>query len=382
MGGGAAEAGGGELRDQLDPRRRAVSALPIPGGSRGPARRLRPGGDPVSHLGALPDRPIAETCERHRGAVAAEVSDGLDSANVALTVALRADGRVLSGGLIVGGRTGRARIERRREIVEHLGLRDVTIAAADHLPLAPGGPRSPQRPHYADGDVYQEAFDMLRTAMYAAGGRVVFTGFCGDEIMGLAPDERQSDTRPPHTPSWLDSRARDALTDVDAACSPVTAVALPTLVVFAARNPTYLRAGLWPIAPFAFPELSRFGRSLPIEWRTGKDLLRQRLARVGLRRTVTHPMRPESFAATMRVALGRHAPALLADMLDDSVLIASGFVRRAAVETPHRQANDGHALPPLLYDMLALDIGVRSMTTMSPVAAEGNLLCAPSMPNR
>lgn len=209
----------------------------------------------------------------------------------------------------------------------------------------------------------------------------MFTGYGGDEIMGLAPDERTGDTRPPPIPPWLDRRARDALTNVDTGCSPVTEVALPSLVVFAARNPTYLRAGLWPIAPFASPELSRFGRSLPVEWRNGKHLLRQRLSRAGLTRAVTHPARPESFAATMQAALRRHAPALLADMLDRSVLIAHGLVRRTAIETLHRRAHDGHALPPLIYDMLALDIGIRSMTT-APAATGRDIRCAPSMPNR
>jgi asparagine synthase (glutamine-hydrolysing) len=347
-------------------------------------RRLRTGADPVAHLGALLDRSVNEVCERHRDALAVELSGGLDSTNVALSVAQCTPGPVLSGGLIVAGPTGRAQIDRRRTIVEHLGFRDLAVPAADHLPLAPGGPRTPWRPHYPDGDVYQEAFDVLRAGLHAARGSVVFTGFGGDEIMGLVPDERTGKTRLPTPPAWLDRRARDALADVDTGCSPVTKVALPTLVVFAARHPTYLRAGLWPIAPFTSAELSQFGRSLPVEWRTGKELLRQRLTRVGLPRTVTHPLRPESFAATMRAALSRHASGLLADMLDHSVLIARGFVRRAAVETLYRHARDGRALPPLIYDMLALDIGIRSMITTVPTihATREEPGCIPSTPTR
>jgi hypothetical protein len=36
---------------------------------------------------------------------------------------------------------------RRRTIIDHLGLRDVTVLAADHLPLAPDGPRTVERAH-------------------------------------------------------------------------------------------------------------------------------------------------------------------------------------------------------------------------------------------
>jgi hypothetical protein len=150
--------------------------------------------------------------------------------------------------------------------------------------------------------------------------------------------------------------------------------------VFAARHPAYLRAGLWPVAPFTMPELSRFGRSLPVEWRTRKELLRQRLARAGLPTTVTHPRNPESFAATMNLALRRHAHALLTDLLERSVLIDRGFVRRTAVEHLHRRARDGGSMPALVYDMLALDIGIRSMSAAATAGKDTS--CASLTPKR
>ncbi|MGH3615163.1 MAG: asparagine synthase-related protein [Pseudonocardia sp.] len=333
-------------------------------------RRVRPGADPVSHFAALMNQVVRDVCEHHKGAVAVELSGGLDSANVAVSVAQMSANSVRSGGLLVAGPTGRAQGLRRRIIIDHLGMRDLEVVAADHLPLALNGPRTVEHSHYPDTDIYQEAFDALRTVLRSAGTRVVFTGYGGDEIMARAPGERSAPASPPRLPPWLGQRARDALADVDANCSPVTGVALSTLVVFAARHPAYLRAGLWPTAPFSTPELSRFGRSLPVVWRMGKELLRQRLARTGLPLAVTHPRRPESFAATMNLALRSHASALLAALLDHSVLISQGYVRRYAVERLYRRASGGHTVPPLVYDMLALDIGIHSMCAV-PAAGEG-----------
>jgi asparagine synthase (glutamine-hydrolysing) len=342
-------------------------------------RRLRPGADPVAHFATLLNQVVHDASDGLL--VAVELSGGLDSANVAVSAAALSSGQVLSAGLIVAGRAGLDQEIRRRIIVDHLGLRDVTVPANAHLPLAPDGPRTVDRTHYPDTDVYQEAFDALRGRLRGAGARVVLTGYGGDEILSRTSDERPRPTSPPRLPPWLDQHARDAFAGIDADCSPVTAVALPTLVVFAARHPAYLRAGLWPIAPFTAPELSRFGRSLPVEWRTSKELLRQRLARTGLPTTVTHPRRPESFAATMNRALRRHAPALLADMLERSVLIDRGFVRRTAIEHLHGRARDGGTMPPLVYDMLALDTGIRSMCTAATKGREA--ACASSsMPNR
>jgi hypothetical protein len=332
--------------------------------------RLRVGTDPVKHFGRLMDHLVRDLCERHPGATAVELSGGLDSANVAMSVAQMSPAPVTSGGLLVAGTAGRAQSTRRRTLVEHLGLRDTAVAASDHLPLAPDGPRTADHAHYPDTDVYMEAFDVLRASLHSAGARVVFTGYGGDEIMSRAPGERSHPATPPRLPPWLGPRTRDALADVDVCCSPVTAVALATLVVFAARHPTYLRTGLWPIAPFGTPELSRFGRSLPIEWRTGKELLRQRLARIALPPAVTHPRRPESFNATMHLALRRYGAELLRGMLDHSVLIAHGFVRRDAVEDLYRKAHIGRLVPTLVYDMLAVDIGIRSMCAAATTRRE------------
>jgi hypothetical protein len=76
-----------------------------------------------------------------------ELSGGLDSANVAVSAAALSSGQVLSAGLIVAGRAGFEQEIRRWIIVDHLGLRDVTVPANDHLPFSPGGPRTVGRTH-------------------------------------------------------------------------------------------------------------------------------------------------------------------------------------------------------------------------------------------
>ncbi len=128
----------------------------------------------------------------------------------------------------------------------------------------------------------------------------MLTGFGGDELMALTGAERMRPMTAPRLPPWLGERAIDAMRHIDDCAAPVAPVALPCLVVFAARNPAYLRAGLWPVAPLSHPRLSRFARSLPIEWRARKRLLRTRLARERLPDHVTEPARPESFGSTMR----------------------------------------------------------------------------------
>lgn len=67
-------------------------------------------------------------------------------------------------------------------------------------------------------------------------------------------------------------------------------------------------------------------------------------------------------------------------MLERSLLTAQGFVRRDAVERLYRRARDGRSLSPLVYDMLSLDIGIRSMC--AGTASRGEMWCAFSTPKR
>jgi asparagine synthase (glutamine-hydrolysing) len=142
-------------------------------------RRLRPGADPVAHFATLMNQVVHEAFDGRRRAVAVELSGGLDSTNVAVSAAALSSGQVLSAGLIMAGREGLDQEIRRRIIVDHLGLRDVTVPANDHLPLSADGPRTVDRTHYPDTDVYHEAFDALRRRLRGAGARVVLTGYGG-----------------------------------------------------------------------------------------------------------------------------------------------------------------------------------------------------------
>lgn len=107
----------------------------------------------------------------------------------------------------------------------------------------------------------------------------------------------------------------------------------------------------------------RLGESLPVNWRADKRLFRQRLARAGFGLAITDPQVPESFDDTMRRALHRHGPRLLSGMLAESVLVDLGFVNPDSLTGLLRHLRRGDPAPPLLYDMLAVEIGLRSMTS-------------------
>ncbi|MFC9688547.1 asparagine synthase-related protein [Kribbella sp. NPDC056951] len=333
------------------------------------ARTLQANADPVAHLDRFLARQLESVLQVR--ATGIELSGGLDSANVALAAADHTSRQLYSFGLIGQGLSAAPQMARRAAIVHELGLADIDLHAAGHLPFSGAAMEIPDRRHYADGDVYREAFDELRIQAAASGCEVMLTGFGGDELMSLRGSERSVPRRVIGRPSWLGARSVEALPTIEDNVAPAAPVAVPCLMAFAARHPSYLRHGLWPVAPLADPELLRFAESLPLQWRVGKHLLRLRLTRAGFGSEVTRPAVAESFSDTMELALRRHGLAMAREMLQGSILVDAGYVDECGLAGVVRCAERGGAVPDLLYDTLAVERGLRSMVGAGVRSAGG-----------
>ncbi|MGW8884764.1 asparagine synthase [Streptomyces sp. NPDC055749] len=323
-------------------------------------RTLRPGIDPVDIFGNLLTRVVADA-PTVTGHVGVELSGGADSANVALSVHAHDFPRVHSFGLLMGGSIGTAQRDRRAAILECCGFRDTTIPAPQHPPFVPGGVRSLRQPHDPAGAFYQEAFDVLRDQAAARQCEVMFTGTGGDEINA---HHSRTDTRLPDPPlvPWLGKRSVDALGDVGQALAPMPMLPLPSLIGFGMHNPGFLRRGIWPVSPLTHPRIVRFMEQLPHEHKRGKAMFRARLRRAGLSRSVAKPAEPENFLAVMESGLRSFGLPVLDDMLRGSLLVDLGYVDGKALAHAREHAESAPTVPDLLCDVLALEVGLRTLT--------------------
>lgn len=327
------------------------------------ARRPRPDVDLVTVFEQLLDHAIRRAVPGSP-AVGLELSGGLDSANLAVGLAAR-HLPVTCYGLLLDDLLDTGQTTRRNAITSRLNLADVTVLASDHPPFAPGGVRGRYRPHDPASAYYREAFDALREA--ADRVAVMVTGLGGDELLALRPDEE-----PAHAVAagidavtWLGRRAHVALEDIDTNQAPPAVLPLPVLMSFALHNPAYLSAGIWPTAPLADPALVRFAEQLPVEYRRGKALLRERLRRAGLPHHVTHPTRQETFSPLMQLGMRQHGLSLLAAMLSQSILIDAGYVDHGRLAAAYHRATTTAKVPSILCDTIALELGLRSLTGTS-----------------
>ncbi|MGQ0717048.1 MAG: asparagine synthase-related protein [Pseudonocardiales bacterium] len=306
----------------------------------------------------LLDQAIAQWAVQPEG-VAVELSGGMDSAMVALSLAHRHPGQITSYGLVVDGEAGIQQRRRRTALVRHAKLNDLTVSALRWAPFDPDGVRGQGGVWNPSDEPYSEA---LHAIVLAAGRRVVFTGIGGDELLALRPDERNESTATTHSqPSWLGPRVRELLAVLDEDLAPVSAIYETALMAASCRSTVFLRAGCWPVSPLCSPELVRFGQWLPRQWRIGKQLPRARLARLAFSEDVVQPVLPENFAGVMQHGLRRHGLGLLAGIVGNSMLVDLGYVDGAALRAAYDTALTSEIIDTTLYEVIAMEIGLRTL---------------------
>jgi asparagine synthase (glutamine-hydrolysing) len=244
---------------------------------------------------------------------AIELSGGMDSSNVAMSLATRHGPILASGALIQEGAAGEQQTRRRDAMIRYAGFRDTALRAADYLPMDPQyAPRVRLGPHE---EIYIAGHSRLLAKWKADGALWAVAGVGGDEMLSLPPAPHPPLT-PADVPSWLAPGVFEALRDQESGIPPAPPISDSTLRALACGAPMYLRAGLWPLYPLADPAMWRFGQWLPFSWRRNKHLARVRLQRLGFDPEVSHPPLRENFHDVLRRSLTRFGPAAIRTMLD------------------------------------------------------------------
>ncbi|MGW0708246.1 asparagine synthase-related protein [Streptomyces sp. NPDC002643] len=296
------------------------------------------------------------------------LTGGFDSGTVGTRLAERYPYRFPTAALLIAG-PGRAHQARRRsEIIKALPFAapDHLIDAVEYAPLSPECARVRGEMISPYEEPLHLPFTKLTEELASHGARVVVTGLGGDEMVALSQAEYPhksmgeiSDGLP-----WIGDRARAALEFADEGVAPPAAVNSMTLLSLETTAPVLLRAGIWPVHPFANPGMVQLGEWLPMHWRELKQLQRRRLASLGLSADVTESRQRESFAEVVQYTLTTIARPLFAKMFhegsplfDEKLVNPDGLriaVRRLA-EGPYREDGDAQ-----LLEVLDLHFAARS----------------------
>lgn len=299
---------------------------------------------------------------------AVELSGGMDSTNVAVTLAARGHRDVLAYALIFDGDVGQQQLRRRREIIEHCDFQDVRVDALDHPPLRPFGARASGEPLHPLAQPYHEGLEHILELVRGRGVTTVVTGDGGDQLFSLREAEwatlgispgRNNPHRP--LPAWLGERTLEQVECIDSNLAPATVLNPSALLGFASRTPQYLEAGMWQVSPLCSPRLARFCEQLPVDWRMRKRLARERLRRLGFSDEVVNPPLRENFTHVMEYALAEFGMPLLEKRLRDSILVDLGYVDADELRAVHDRVAGGGEMDFSVFAFLRMELGVRGM---------------------
>lgn len=299
---------------------------------------------------------------------AVELSGGMDSANVAMSLAARGDREVLAYALIFGGDVGLQQVRRRREMIEYCGFRDLRIDALAYPPLMTCGARAAGDAVSPLAEAFHEAVERMLDQARACGISTVFTGDGGDELLGLRAEEWAALNKVPgrfnpnqQLPAWLGPRTIELVEHVDSNLAPPSVLNPATLLGFASRTPQFMEARMWPLSPLCSPRLIELCEQLSLEWRQGKRLHRERLRRLGFSDDVTSPPLRENFRHVMEHGLAEFGMPLLMKLLPDSVLVDHGYVDADELRAVHDRIVAGGRMDTSIFAFLRTELGVRSV---------------------
>ncbi|MGH3627342.1 MAG: asparagine synthase-related protein [Sciscionella sp.] len=307
---------------------------------------------------------------------AVELSGGIDSANVALSLARSHPGQLSSYAIAVEGIAGAQQLSRRQELVDYGGFRDFTIPASSAPPLHPHGDRA--RGIFVDpaAEPYHELVQAMLCKATEHGVDTVFTGDGGDELLGLRSEEWLALGKTPgrhawhrQSPPWLTEHTKQYLTAIDDDTAPPSILNEATLMGFACRSPQFLDAGLWPVSPLCQPRLIRFAEQLPVQWRNNKAISRRGLARCGFGPHIVAPPLQENFSHVMESAIRTHGARIIDELLRSGfILVDLGYFDAGALRDTSARMRAGTTAETLIFQTITTELALQSLSTSRAVA--------------
>jgi asparagine synthase (glutamine-hydrolysing) len=267
------------------------------------------------------------------------LTGGLDSGSIATSAARRDPGTLNTATLVITGPGREHQVRRRREILSRVpfGTHDVQVDTASRLMFGPDCYRTRGELVSPYDEPLYEHMTELNHRIAALGARTVVSGLGGDEMVAVGSAESEQaalDKTENFDLPWLGPAAGAALPYGNDQIAPPAMAGGITLLAAECVAPPLLKAGLWPVHPFAEAPLVTLGDQLPFHWRELKQLQRRHLATFGLSDDACNPRVRESFAELVEQSLIVNGLPLLRRILDQgSPLIEAGLIDPDGLKT-------------------------------------------------
>lgn len=293
-------------------------------------RQLSPNADPVGAYAQLLQAALARPAwpaER----TAFELSGGMDSASLVAISSTSSTPARFTSGTLLPGEVGEQQRKRRKQIRQLLNnSEDIAIDGADAICFSPLDRAFSTIPFQNPNSPVGSA---LLKQLCRRGITTIVTGIGGDELFSLHPWEQDAypAATPKSLPYLLHVPGNDGCFISADGTAPLPHVAASALLAACNRAAMFMREGVWLVNPLCSPELTRFAQQLPVEWRTGRRLLRELLAKLGLA-SFAKPYPSETYDELNMLNIREHQ-ANIRLLFQRSRLADLGILDRAALVT-------------------------------------------------
>lgn len=308
-----------------------------------------------------------------RGPLACDMSGGYDSSLIAGYYADK-QRAIVTGTLIYPGEFGQSVQQKLQALLLRFPVPNVAVAMdpATEYPLVGMASSDAWAPLYPRATLYDASIGKVADGYAQHGARTVFTGIGGDELcqnihpaaaLDQGPEayhERQQAALPPFVTSKYQAYAREALLDMSAQNKAIPLLAYSVAQQNIGAYGVYINRGLWPVAPLADPRLFIYCQSLPIRYRTQKNILKTYLHARKFPPLLYDGVAQENFSTFFNMAVSKGLRGPMQTFFASSVLARSGLIDKNVIARMlQAPANDSAWIE--LYSLFTIEVNLQTL---------------------
>ena len=267
--------------------------------------------------------------------LACELSGGLDSALIAVSLCRLPNTKISTLGMSLPGVIGDQQQNRRKEIINKFNLSDYSVYALDKGPLFEDGKFLRNGIFSIYDEIYQDSvIEMIECSLITDNG-AVFTGIGGDELSLIYENiETSAKDNGFNIGAYDFINDRDLILASSGADLPNANISLSAIRSAQSRSPVFLRKNLWPINPLCCPDLVKFCQYLPRKIKAKKGIHRKVLENNGLSKEFTYPKIRENFNYVYEECLRKKFKNNILNLINHSKLHEMGYIDKRKL-LPH-----------------------------------------------
>jgi asparagine synthetase B (glutamine-hydrolysing) len=305
-----------------------------------------------------------------------EISGGLDSITAPGFYSPYTKNPLQAFSMLLPDKQGQSQKQKFQAIERKLNIKLHAVPVHRLFPLTSQVKLKRFRPFYPLREIYYEALKQEVRAARKKKIEIIFTGMGGDELFKTDPREpighqgkqevefrKQLKIPSFFTPYFKQKFLENLPHNIN---YPTPLIPYSVLGANLSRNNIFIENGIWPLSPLADPELVKFCRGLPKNWRENKKILKEHQRIMGYPKEIYDAKVNENFSNFFHSGLQTtHFQKLFQRLLKNSVLTQLNLIDKSRLKSEYslylRKKSEINENPLYFYTIAVVEIFFQSL---------------------